>query len=81
MGIFLGRPVASFLEERHIDQLRRVALRAGVPIPIPGPPEIAALFNDAHVGHTGLNEASASHQTREAAADESESDMVDLGFA
>ena len=59
-----------------------VALRARVPIPIPGSPEIAALFNDAHApGHAGLNEASASHQTREAAADESESHMVGLGFA
>ena len=81
VGIFLGRPVAGFLEERHIDHGRGVALRARVAIPIPGSPEIAALFNDARIAHASLMEASASDQTREAAADESESHVVGLGFA
>ena len=81
VGILLGRPVAGFLEERHIDHGRGVALRARVPIPIPGSPEIAALFNDARVAHTSLNQPSASNETREAAADESESHMVGLRFA
>ena len=81
VGIFLGRPMAGFLKERHIDHRRGVALCAWVTIPIPGSPEIAALFNDAHVGHAILNQTSASHQTCEAAADESESHMVGLGFS
>src|ERR1700733_5055398 len=81
VGIFLRRPVAGFLQERHIDHGRRIALRARVPIPVPGSPEIAALLNDAHVLHTRLNHTRASRQTREAAADECERHMISLGFA
>jgi hypothetical protein len=81
VGIFLCRPMARFLQERHIDHGRSIALRSRVPIPVPGSPEIASLLNDAHVSHTRLNHTRASRQTREAAADECERHVVSLGFA
>jgi hypothetical protein len=81
MGIFLCRPIAGFLQERHIDHGRRIALRARVPIPVPSSPEIASLLNNAHVLHTRLNHTRASRQTRETAANECKRHMVSLRFA
>ena len=78
MRVLLGRPMAGLLEQRHVDHRRRVALRAGIAVPVPGAAEIAALLDDAHVLHTGLDQARSGHQPGESATDEGEGDVIGL---
>ena len=47
--VLLDRHVPGLFEQRHVDERRRVALRAGVAVPVPGAAEVAALLDDAHV--------------------------------
>ncbi|MEI9985216.1 MAG: hypothetical protein WDN69_19725 [Aliidongia sp.] len=53
-------------------------MRAGIAVPIPGAAEIAALLDDADIGDAGLDQPRAGDQPGEAAADESESDVIGL---
>ena len=77
--ILLGRLVAGLLEQRHVDHRRRVALRAGVTVPVPGAAEVAAFLDDAHVAYAGLDQPRGRHQPGKAAADEGEGDVVGPG--
>src|ERR1700709_729415 len=45
MRVFLGLHVRGLFEQRHVDQRSRVALRAGIPVPVPGTAEVAALLD------------------------------------
>ena len=76
VGVLLRRHVAGFFEQGQIHERRRVALGAGIAVPVPGAPEVATLFDDAHVGVTGLDQCCAGHETGEAATDECELDLV-----
>ncbi len=74
--VLLRRHVPGFLQQRHVDHRRRVALRAGVAVPVPGAAEIAALLDDAHIADAGLDQARCGHQPGEAAADEREGHVI-----
>ncbi|MHC2243038.1 hypothetical protein ACVJH7_002345 [Bradyrhizobium elkanii] len=78
MRVFLRRHVAGLFEQRHVDHRRRVALRAGIPVPVPGAAEIAALLDDADILDPGLGQPRRSGEPGEAAADEGEGDVVGL---
>ena len=73
--------MAGFFEQRHVDECGGVAHGAGVPIPVPGAPEVAALFDDAHVVDARFFEPSAGDEPRETAADEDELDVVGERFS
>ena len=68
VGIFLGGHVPRLFEQGHIDEGRRVALRAGVAVPIPVAAEVARLVDDADLFDPRLLEARSGDQPREAAA-------------
>jgi len=68
--VLLGRHVAGLLEERHVDERCRVALRAGVAVPIPRPAEVARLVDDADVVDARFLQPGSGDEPSEAAADE-----------
>ncbi len=74
--VLLARHVAGLFEQGKVDERCGVALRTGIPIPIPGAPEIAALLDDPYVGDAGLLQPGARDQPGEAAADEGHLDLV-----
>ena len=79
--VLLGRHVPGLLEQRHVHERRRVALRAGIPVPVPRTAEVAALLDHPDVGDAGLLQPCAGEQAGEAAADERERHMIVLRFA
>ena len=81
VGVLLGGHVPGLLEQRHVHEARRVALGAGVAVPVPGAAEVAALLDDADVVDAGLLDAGAGDEPREAAADERDRHVVGLGLA
>src|SRR6185312_8495699 len=54
--ILLRRHVAGLFEQRHVDHRRRVALRARIPVPVPGAAEVAAFLDDPDISYTGLRQ-------------------------
>ena len=74
--IFLGRHMAGFLEQRHVDHRGGIALRAGIAVPVPGAAEIATFLDDAHIGDAGFHQPRAGGQPCKSAADKSETNMV-----
>ena len=78
--ILLGRHVARLLEQRHVDHGCGVAHCAGVAVPIPGAPEVTALFDDPDIGDSGLLQRSTGGQPREAAADKGKFNLVGQGI-
>ena len=78
--VLLGRHVPRLLEQRHVDEGGRVALRARVAVPVPGAAEVAALLDDADVVDAGLLQPRAGHEPGEAAADDRDRDVVGLGI-
>ena len=81
MRIFLRRHVAGFFEQRHVDHRRRIALRAGIPVPVPGAAEVAALLDDADIPDAGFRQPRGGGEPGKAAADEGEGDVVGLRIA
>ncbi len=81
VGVLLGRHVPGLLEQRHIDEGGRVALRARVAVPVPGAPEVAALLDDPHVGDADLFQTRSRDEPREAAADDRDRHVIGLGLA
>src|SRR5271154_1204115 len=53
-GVLLLRNVAEFLDKRQVAVGFNVALSAGIPVPIPGAAEVAALLDDAQVLDAGF---------------------------
>ena len=78
MRVFLRRHVAGFFQHRHIDQRGRVALRAGIPVPVPGAAEIAALLDDTDIPNAGFRQPRRGGEPGKTTADEGEGDMVGL---
>ena len=74
--VLLGRHVAGLFEQREVDERRRVALRAGVAVPVPVAADVAALVDDPHVVDAGLLEPGAGDEPGEPAADERHGDLV-----
>ena len=74
--VLLGRHVAGLFEQRHVDERGRVALGAGVAVPVPGAAEVAALLDDADVVDARLLQPGAGDEPGEAAADERDRDVV-----
>ena len=81
MRVFLRRHVAGFFEQRHVDHRRRIALRARIPVPVPGAAEVAALLDDADVLDAGFRQARGGGKPGKAAADEGKGDVVGLRIA
>ena len=81
MRIFLRRHVAGFFEQRHVDHRRRIALRARIPVPVPGAAEVAALLDDADILDTGFRQSRGGGEPGKAAADEGEGDVIGLRIA
>ena len=81
MRVFLRRHVPGFLEQRHVDHRRRIALRAGIAVPVPGAAEIAALLDDADIPDAGFRQPRGGGKPCKAAADEGEGDVVGFGIA
>ena len=81
MRILLTRHVARLLEQRHVDEARGVALRAGVAVPVPRTAEVAAPVDNAHALDAGLLQPGTGDQPREAAPDERHRDVVGLRLA
>ena len=81
MRVFLRRHVPGFLEQRHVDHRGRIALRAGIAVPVPGAAEIAALLDDADILDAGFRQPRGGGEPGKAAADEGEGDVVGLGIA
>ena len=77
--VLLGRHVAGLFEQRHVHEARRVALRAGIPVPVPGAAEVAALFDDADVD-AGFLQPCAGDESGEPASDERRRHVVGLGL-
>ena len=78
MRVFLRRHVPGFFEHRHVDQRGRIALRAGIPVPVPGAAEIAALLDDADILDAGFRQPRRGGQPGKTAADEGEGDVIGL---
>src|SRR2546430_9014533 len=78
MRIFLRRHVAGLFQERHVDHRGRVALRAGIAVPVPGAAEIAALLDDADITDAGFHQPRGGCESRTTAADKGKSDVIDL---
>ena len=76
LGVSLGRHVAGFLEQRHVDVRFDVARRTGVAVPVPRPAEVAADLDNANTLDTRLAQPRCSQQTAEAAADDQDVNRV-----
>ncbi len=74
--VLLGGYVPGLLEERHVDEGRRVALRPRVAVPVPRAAEVAALLDDSDVLDTSLLQPRAGHETGEPAADDRDRHVV-----
>ena len=81
MRVLLRRHVAGFFEQRHVDHRRRIALRARIPVPVPGAAEVAALLDDADIPDAGFGQPRGGGEPGKAAADEGEGDVVGLRLA
>ncbi len=81
VGVLLARHVPGLLEQREVHECRRVALGAGIAVPVPGAADIAALLDDAHAVDPGLLQAGAGDQPGESAADERHGHLVEQRFA
>ncbi len=79
--VLLRRHVAGLLEEREVDERRGVALRAGVPVPVPVAADVAALVDDAHVVDAGLLQTCSGDEAGESAADERDGHLVEQRVA
>ena len=66
--IFFRRHVPGLFQQRQVDHRRRVALRAGIPVPVPGAAEVTALLDDADVD-AGFPQPRRGDQAGEPAAD------------
>src|SRR5205814_5604671 len=78
MRVFFRWHVPGFFEQWHVDHRGRVALRAGIAVPIPGAAKVAALLDDADILDAGLGKPCGGGETRKAAADKGEGDVIRL---
>jgi hypothetical protein len=81
MRILLRGHMAGFFEQRHVDHRRGIALRARIPVPVPGAAEVATLLYDADIPDAGFGQARGGGEPGKAAADEGEADVVDFRIA
>jgi hypothetical protein len=79
--VLLGRHVAGLFEQRQVDERRGVALRARVPVPVPGAADVAALLDQANLLDAGLPELRTRDEPGEAPADEGDEHVVEHGLA
>ena len=77
--VLLRRHVPGLFEQRHVDERRGVALRAGVAVPVPRAAEVAGLVDDADVVDAGFLQTGAGDEAGEAAADERDGDVIAQG--
>ena len=78
VGVFFARHMAGFFEQRHIDHRRRIALRAGITVPIPGAAKIATLLDDANIRYARFDQPCARNQTTKAATDKGKGYVIGL---
>jgi hypothetical protein len=79
--VLLGGHMAGLFQQRQIHKCCRVALGAGVTIPVPGTAKITTLFDDAHVADAGFFEPCAGKESSETSTDEGDGDLVREGIA
>ena len=76
MRVLLRRHVAGLFEQRQVDQEARVALRAGISVPVPGAAEVAALLDDPDVLDANFRQPRCGGEPGKTATDESEGDVI-----
>src|SRR4051812_5517998 len=69
------------LRAAGVDVRLDVAHRAGIPVPIPRAPEVAAFLDHPDVADTGLAQTSGGEQSAEAATDHDDVDVVEQRVA
>ncbi len=74
--VLLLRDITDLFQQRQVDVRLDVTHRTRVAIPVPGAPEVAALFDDPDVVDAGLAQARAGEQPAEAASDDDHLDLV-----
>jgi len=79
--VLFGRHVPGLFEQRQIDERRRVALGARIPIPVPGPSKITALLDDAYAIDSGIFQRCTRDEAGESASDEHHLHFVEERFA
>ena len=78
VGIFFAWHMAGFFEQRHIDQRRRIALRAGITVPIPGAAKIATLLDDTNIRYARFDQPCARDQTTKTATHKGKGYVIGL---
>ena len=76
MSVFLARMVPRLLKQGDVDHRGGVALGARIPVPVPGPAEVAPLLDDADVADASFHQARGRDQARKTATNEGECDVI-----
>ena len=79
VGVFLRRDVRRLFQEGEVHVRLDVALGAWITVPVPGAPEVTALFDDSDVVDAGLSEPGACDEAGEATTDDRDGDVVVQG--
>ncbi len=75
-GVLLLGDIAGLLQQRQIDVGLNIALRAGIPVPVPRAAEISAIVDDAYLLKIRFTQTGRSEQAAPAAADNEDVDIV-----
>ena len=76
LGVFLGRYVAEFLQQRHVHIRLDVTCDAGVAVPVPGAAHVGGLVDEPDVLHSKLTQPHAGQQPAEPGADDCDVNLV-----
>src|SRR5271163_3626918 len=80
-GVFFPRYVAELFDQRQVAVTFDVALSARIAVPVPGPAEIAAGFDDVNILNAGFMKARTREQSTEAATNDDYIDVLLERFA
>lgn len=80
LGVFLGRHVTEFLQQRHVDVGLHVTGDAGIPIPVPGAADVGRLVDQANTSHAEFTQPGAGQQSTESGSDDRDVDFVGQRF-
>src|SRR5262249_46760093 len=77
--IAMLRSVVEFLKQRQVDVRLDIALRAGIAVPIPGHPEVAAIICDPNVAKSRMMKTCTCQKSAESAARDDHLGMIGKG--
>lgn len=75
--VLFTRNVADFFEQRQIDIRLHITGRTRIAIPVPGPPDIPAFFDQADIFNTGLAKVRGCQQATETTPHDHHIDFVE----